>query len=607
VRDRLLAGGVADNVDTKFVWAHIKDKLDRCVFLLSSDRIEIAPACLPTDTTAAFGKQVRRVYLTATLPSAVEFYRTFGSLPERVRPEGRSGEAQRVFLEAHGATDAKQREAAKVLLNDRKAFILTGSGSQARGWSDCAAVFTKKDDHATVESFATAGPPAKLVMAGRYDGVDLPGDACRILVLDGLPLGEALLPRYVGESLRIDTVRASTTAVRIVQAVGRIFRSNTDHGAVLLIGNRLHRWLDSPFNRSFLPPLLQRQLELAAAIDKKIAAGELSITDVMDAVLNGDREWDDFYGENIGQFASRPPAQPPVWLTDAVQREHAAHRKMWQDNFAEAATEYSDLAALTGPNDADLAAWYRHFEGYCYERSGKHDLAISAYVVAANRRSSLGRPAIKPNERAIPRVSGIGSEQAERILKIVKSDGGKALARVKAIPAQLTYSTTANQFEQAVKDVGSYIGLDSSRPDNDTGAGPDVLWLSGDTIGHAFEAKTEKRSDTEYTKAEIGQAHNHKQWLRDKHPKRAIGLSLIGRFLDVSPHASPDDELTVLEAPPFQELANKLVKLYEELTTLAADADIVESWVQHLGLKFPVCLEAMPQRMATDLQIDARE
>src|SRR5213075_840426 len=88
--------------------------------------------------------------------------------------------------------------------------------------------------------------PEKMVMAARYDGIDLPGDACRILVLDGIPVGSFAIERFIDQSLNLANTRTSTTAIRLTQAIGRIFRSNTDHGVVVLCGGELQSWLRNP-------------------------------------------------------------------------------------------------------------------------------------------------------------------------------------------------------------------------------------------------------------------------------------------------------------------------------------------------------------------------
>ena len=61
------------------------------------------------------------------------------------------------------------------------------------------------------------------------------------LVLDGLPLGSFMVDRFADDTLHVEGLRASSTAIRVTQAIGRIFRSNTDHGVVVLCGSDLQK------------------------------------------------------------------------------------------------------------------------------------------------------------------------------------------------------------------------------------------------------------------------------------------------------------------------------------------------------------------------------
>ena len=113
-------------------------------------------------------------------------------------------------------------------------------------------------------------------LVARYDGIDLPGDACRVLILDRFPKGEALFDRFIDEGVRIGTLRIGNAATRIVQAIGRIFRSNTDHGTVILVGTDLQDWILNPANRAYLPDLLQQQIALGTELSKKVASKEVT-------------------------------------------------------------------------------------------------------------------------------------------------------------------------------------------------------------------------------------------------------------------------------------------------------------------------------------------
>jgi hypothetical protein len=93
LRRLLLDNDIADEKKkTRFAWERLKDHLSCCTVILAANRIEITPAVLPLRQLAYFGADVRRIFLTATLPSQATFARTFGvSDPTIIQPGGKSG------------------------------------------------------------------------------------------------------------------------------------------------------------------------------------------------------------------------------------------------------------------------------------------------------------------------------------------------------------------------------------------------------------------------------------------------------------------------------------------------------------------------------------
>ena len=96
---------------------------------------------------------------------------------------------------------------------------------------------------------------------------------------------------------------------------------------------------------------------------------------------------------------------------------------------------------------------------------------------------------------------------------------------------------------------GELLGYTASRPDNEFGLGPDVAWIDEmSKTGVAFELKTKKNSPAEYTKQEVGQAHNHVQWLADNHADIDWGgLLIVGPAGICKSEASPSDNLFLTE------------------------------------------------------------
>ena len=122
--------------------------------------------------------------------------------------------------------------------------------------------------------------------------------------------------------------------------------------------------------------------------------------------------------------------------------------------------------------------------------------------MAANGRVELGRPEVKGGVLAT-RSDVVPGRQAKKLSGHYKKNRGKLLQKLEKILADLKYGPDAKPAEQALCDLGDVLGLEGSRPDNETRTGPDVLWRRPEIQqGVALEAKTNKQPDSQYTKAD---------------------------------------------------------------------------------------------------------
>ena len=77
------------------------------------------------------------------------------------------------------------------------------------------------------------------IIINKYDGIDLPGDACRLLVIDGLPNIRSEYDAYEQNANHKNRRICSEQIQKIEQGMGRGVRSNTDYCAVVLMGKSL--------------------------------------------------------------------------------------------------------------------------------------------------------------------------------------------------------------------------------------------------------------------------------------------------------------------------------------------------------------------------------
>ena len=600
----LLDTGVGKDIDTKFAWEHLKEHLNCCTIAINGNGLEITPVVFPFSQLNYFQGEVRRVYLTATLPSKSSFTRTFGIIaPTIINPSGRSGDAQRLFVFTSG-DDEKQRNEAIKLVEGEKSCVISASKTQGREWAPPATIYSTDSGQKEIDRFRKSNVPEMLALVARYDGIDLPGDACKLLILDRLPSGDNLLNRFIDESIRIETIRISNIATRIVQAIGRIFRSNTDHGVVLLVGSQLQSWVRKPKNRAYLPPLLQKQLLLSLELARKVNAGELTWPDLMKGVLSGDENWDGMYNEYIDQFEIEVSVPTSDWQIDLIVKEQKAYEQIWQGHFLKAAETYAVLADESFAHDPQLTAWFRHWRGLALLSAADVQEAFQEFIAASNTRSELGRPS--ENRERVFKVTPPKeiSDQAQVLANWYRTKKRTITTSIVKIENDLTYGPDTTKAEEACKLLGELLGLHATRPDKTEDTGPDVVWHDQSAaMVYGFELKTDKNKDGEYFKKDISQCHDHAEWLANNF-KGKTEVIIVGPIVSVSKKANPSSSLQIVD---INQLTN-LLKSAKSMFDLVEGGDktnletVFQSWLNYYGLNWPNCVESFDSYLAVDLK-----
>jgi ATP-dependent DNA helicase DinG len=119
-----------------------------------------------------------------------------------------------------------------------------------------------------------------------WQGVDVPGDACQLVVIDRLPFPRPDEPLAAARAAAVDAAGGSgfaavsvpIAAVRLAQGVGRLIRSGTDRGVVAVLDSRLEtaRGYGGYLRKSLPPFWYTTKPEVVHGALRRLASGDVS-------------------------------------------------------------------------------------------------------------------------------------------------------------------------------------------------------------------------------------------------------------------------------------------------------------------------------------------
>ncbi|MCK9876968.1 DEAD/DEAH box helicase family protein [Frankia sp. Ag45/Mut15] len=401
VRDAVEKSPFASDDEIKYVWPEVRDQLGRCGVLIGPSGIEIRPYHPPTTLNAGYRHAKQRIYLSATLGSMDDLQRRIGSGPvTRLTtadplPSGTTGDRMLLLnpgddqpLEpavlgwALDQVDAAGGRAAWLCASHSEADLL-----QTALTDEGHTVYRlRPGDDAMVDNWSQA-PAGHLVTAGRYDGLDLAGDVCRLVIITSVPQASSEFERFVVAYLNDAGYMRHRVGQRITQALGRANRDATDRSLYLGLDPRFAQILADPAIREFIP----------TGIHAAIRAALITHGEGWDATL---RACDAFWTPGTSPSAATPanrrrprPGRSTKGISDDASADHevTASTDLWLGDHTAAATHARAAAAhLTAADETEHAAFWRYIEAHAhYDRGRPKDLVAAR---AALREATVSGP-----------------------------------------------------------------------------------------------------------------------------------------------------------------------------------------------------------------------
>lgn len=476
-------------------WPLIADILPWCQATVGTETIEITPLCPPIEKLPSFAEADRRIYLTATLADDSVLVTHFGayahSIAASIVPDSAADLGDRLIIAPQelnpAITHPQVRATARALANEHNVVVLVPSYRQAGLWSTEAdeTVSTSADITAVVERLK-AGHVGLVVIINRYDGIDLPDAACRVLIVDGLPQAYSLTERREAVALRDSDAMVTRQLQRLEQGMGRGVRSRDDRCAVILLGARLTQLVSRADVANRLSPATKAQLHLSRRVAHDLEGASMDdLEGVVRQVIDGDAGFREISREALVGVTYGPALLSPTAVHLRQAYDAAVGGRLEQscddaDRAVKAALESGD-ERLAGWLGETLATYLHPLDAV---------RAQQALATASQRNPAVLRPRSGLSYRRV-NATDAQARLASSLLQERYPDGGQLRLGIDAVLADLVWdSERTDATEDALADLAQLLGLVSQRPERDFGRGSDVLWALSSTKYAVIEAKS---------------------------------------------------------------------------------------------------------------------
>ncbi|MCE9562127.1 MAG: DEAD/DEAH box helicase family protein [Planctomycetes bacterium] len=443
------------------------------------------------------------------------------------------------------AEDGEVKTLAKKVSATHNVVVIVPSHKRAEFWADVAVMTLSSSAKNLADGITKlrAGHVGLVVLVNRYDGIDLPHAACRVLIVDGLPDVRRKI-ECIDQSLLDGSEQIKSQSIqRIEQGMGRGIRSSEDYCVVILMGRSLISMLYADNSLSLFTTATRAQLELSQKLANQLRGKPVAeLEGVMNSCLTRDRKW---VAASKGVLVKlRPTAEGSVRLLaekmrkafDAVEiRDYPLAERLIQE-------------AINAATDKREKGWLKHL--------------LAEYTNYTNpvEAQKLAKSALAENRALLKPIDGIAytrlmtpdmnqAKQCSEYLVEKYGDGNKIVIAMNGILEELDFITdNSSRFEEALKNLGFFIGFRGQRPESEVGKGPDNVWEVGSLKYFVVEAKNGATTDT-ITKDYCNQLGGSMNWFASQYDATCSATPIMIHPSHVFEHASsPHAKARIIDA-----------------------------------------------------------
>lgn len=558
-------------------WPLIKDCIPLCSCIFGGSHLEIAPHFVPIECIPSFSDAKRRIYMTATLADDTILVSNFKAdateVVKPIRPKGGGDIGDRMILAPQEINPNYSLDEIKSLIVDfathLNVVVIVPSVKRMNFWSDVANQILDKNSIQTGVERLKKGHVGLTILVNKYDGIDLPGEACRLLVIDGLPEVYGLRERQEIQYLDGTKGQLVRQVQRIEQGMGRGVRSSDDHCVVLLLGGKLTQKLHLPEAEEMFSSATRAQINLGKLVADQIRAKPIEeLKSIISLCLEQKEQWVQAGRNaivNAPQIADSHLDKADVKLREAFDACKVSRNDISINKVREAINDEYEPKV----------------KGYL-----KQKLAEYTNFINPAQAQELQLSALKDNFRLLKPLTGVTFNrltaptvsQAVQATKYMSKflEGNELIIWMNALLDDLDWGEEGSKrFESAMWDLASFLGFGSQRPEELYGRGPDNLWALGELKYLVIECKSGAESALKISKHDTNQLTGSMKWFEDKYDNTCSAIPIIVHPKTIFEHAAtPHENVRIINGSAL----NKLRKAIESYAiSLATSGGFTEA------------------------------
>ncbi|MDQ0636435.1 hypothetical protein QFZ40_004406 [Arthrobacter pascens] len=575
-----------------FSWPFVADSLKFATVTFTSRVVEIKTPCPEVALIPAFRQAKRRVYLTATLEDegvlVTELDADPGAVRKPITPNQASDLGDRIVLAplsinprladsailklARNFADGDRDGDGKTDATPVNVVVLVPGDYAASRWSEIAnATLHVADMGPVIERMKKGEHIGLVVLVNKYDGVDLPGDACRLLIIDGIPTPLTPNEQRASAALTGSMYFRAREVQRIEQGMGRGIRDVSDYCAVLILTNEAALTLRDPQLRQFYSPATRAQVELSLQIAEQIdGEGADVIADLLDTFLERKTQW---VSKSLEATADVTYDSAGTVTPLAEGRRKAFNLAMAGDADGAVQVLRKAIDTITDPL---LKGWHLE-ELATYEHFVDPTAAQKTQAAARKLNSGVLKPSVAPSRKKVVGPAAQGKAAAEYLGDRYQDARTMELA-VASLFDNIAWGVEhgADLAEEQIRLLGLHLGFGSIRPEKeDRDGGPDNLWALTPQQHAVIELKTDvSRSKPVIIKSEAAQLVHSMTWFGKQYPDAGEPTPVLlhpSELLDSAAHVPGGTR--VMTKSHLQDLRSDVEAFVKELASSASWAD----------------------------------